>query len=65
MPELLIIDDEEALRGWVERVMRDNGYSCDGVGDAASAREHLNDRQHCYRLALLDLNSRENPGSSC
>lgn len=61
MPELLVVDDEEALRRWVERVMRDSGYSCDGVGDVAAARAHLRDQQHCYRLALLDVNL---PGES-
>jgi putative two-component system response regulator len=61
MPELLIVDDEEALRRWVERLMRDNGYSCDGAGDVATARAYLRDQQHCYRLALLDVNM---PGES-
>ncbi len=59
MPQLLIVDDDDALRHWGERVMRDNGYSCDGARDADDAREHL--RCDSYSLALLDVNM---PGDS-
>jgi len=59
VPELLIVDDEEPLRRWEERVVRDNGYSCDGAADANAARERL--RHDSYRLALLDVNM---PGDS-
>ena len=59
MPELLIVDDDEALRRWAERVVRDNGYTCVGVGDADAARELLG--EDSYRLALLDVNM---PGDS-
>jgi putative two-component system response regulator len=59
VPELLIVDDDEALRRWVERVARDQGYSCDGAGDVNAGREHL--RQSSYQLALLDVNM---PGES-
>ncbi len=59
MPELLIVDDEEPLRRWEERVVRDQGYSCDGAGDAGAVRERLS--QSCYQLALLDINI---PGES-
>jgi putative two-component system response regulator len=59
VPQLLIVDDEEPLRRWEERVVRDNGYSCDGARDASSARERL--ASDSYRLALLDVNM---PGDS-
>ncbi len=59
MPELLIVDDEEPLRRWEERVVRDQGYSCDGAGDAGAVRERLS--QSSYQLALLDINI---PGES-
>jgi putative two-component system response regulator len=59
MPELLIADDEQALRRWEERVVRDQGYTCDGAGDGNAVREQL---QHdSYKLALLDVNM---PGES-
>ena len=59
MPQLLIVDDEEPLRRWAERVMRGNGYTCEGAGDANEARERL--KNDSYRLALLDVNM---PGDS-
>jgi putative two-component system response regulator len=59
VPQLLIVDDEEPLRRWEERVVRDSGYSCDGARDASSARERL--ASDSYRLALLDVNM---PGDS-
>jgi putative two-component system response regulator len=59
VPQLLIVDDEESLRRWEERVVRDSGYSCDGARDASSARERL--ASDSYRLALLDVNM---PGDS-
>jgi putative two-component system response regulator len=59
VPELLIVDDDEALRRWEERVVRDQGYSCDGARDASGVREHL--QQSSYKLALLDVNM---PGES-
>jgi putative two-component system response regulator len=59
MPQLLIVDDEESLRRWEERVVRENGYTCNGAHDADSAREHL--KSDSYTLALLDVNM---PGDS-
>ena len=41
MPQLLIVDDDKAVRQWEERVVRDNGYSCEGAHDAEAARAHL------------------------
>jgi putative two-component system response regulator len=57
--ELLIVDDDEALRRWTERVVRDHGYSCDSASDAAAARKNLN--SNTYQLVLLDVNI---PGES-
>jgi putative two-component system response regulator len=57
--ELLIVDDDDALRRWTERVVRDHGYSCDSAGDAAAARESLSN--NAYQLVLLDVNM---PGES-
>ncbi len=59
MPELLIVDDDESLRRWEERVLGEQGYSCEGACDASTVRERL--RQGSYRLALLDVNM---PGES-
>ncbi len=59
MSELLIVDDDEALRRWEERVVRAQGYSCEGAGDAEGVRARL--RENAYRLVLLDVNM---PGES-
>lgn len=57
--ELLIVDDDEALRRWAERVLGDRGYTCDSVGDALAAREQL--QLAAYQLVLLNVNM---PGES-
>ncbi len=59
MAELLIVDDNQALRRWAERVMAQGGYSCDVAEDAAGARERLD--RSAYELVLLDVNM---PGES-
>jgi len=59
VPELLIVDDDAALRRWEERVVRDQGYSCDSAGDASTVREQL--QNGSYKLVLLDVNM---PGES-
>jgi putative two-component system response regulator len=59
MPQLLIVDDDEAIRRWEERVVKDSGYSCDSAHDAEDARAHLS--TGAYQLALLDVNM---PGDS-
>lgn len=59
MNKILVVDDEEALRRWSERVLNDHGYECEGAGDAEDARERLKDG--AFQLALLDINM---PGES-
>ncbi len=57
--EVLIVDDDEALRRWARRVMEDNGYVCEGAASAREARERMNGGD--YSLVLLDVNM---PGES-
>jgi putative two-component system response regulator len=59
VPQLLIVDDEEPLRRWEERIVRENGYTCEGADNADAARARL--QNDPYRLALLDVNM---PGDS-
>jgi putative two-component system response regulator len=59
MSKILVVDDEQALRRWSERILTDHGYECEGAGDAQDAREHLKDG--AFQLALLDVNM---PGES-
>jgi putative two-component system response regulator len=57
--DVLIIDDEEALRRSTERLLGGWGYSYRGAADGASARELL--QKESYSVALLDINM---PGES-
>jgi putative two-component system response regulator len=59
MKQLLLVDDDDALRAWETRVMRGRGYSCDSAGDASEARVALG--EDGYELVLLDVNM---PGES-
>jgi putative two-component system response regulator len=59
MTELLVVEDDEALRLWAERVMQDRGYACQGAANAGAARELL--AHSAYELVLLDVNM---PGES-
>ena len=59
MTELLIVDDDDALRMWGERVVRERGYACDAAANASDARGLL--VKDSYELVLLDVNM---PGES-
>jgi hypothetical protein len=37
----LILDDNEALRHWEERVVREQDYTCDSACDVSTAQEQL------------------------
>lgn len=54
MAELLVVEDNDALRAWTERVLSEQGYSCDAAPDAELARAALAEGE--YDLALLDIN---------
>ncbi len=53
MPEILVVEDDEAIRGLVTEVLRDDGYE---VGEAANGVEALDYVDH-HRpdLIVLDL----------
>jgi len=57
--ELLLVDDDQALRRWAERVTSERGYSCEGTDNAREARMRL--RENTYELVLLDVHI---PGES-
>ncbi|MGH2913701.1 MAG: HD domain-containing phosphohydrolase [Solirubrobacteraceae bacterium] len=59
MTELLLVDDEPALRRWVRRVLEAQRYSCHEAADVPEARAALS--SNVYDLALLDVNL---PGES-
>jgi putative two-component system response regulator len=59
MTDLLIVDDEEALRRWACRVLEGQRYTCTAVPDVPQARAAL--AASTFELALLDVNL---PGES-
>jgi putative two-component system response regulator len=59
MSRLLVVDDEEPLRLWAQRVLSENGFGCETAGDVAEARAALGGEE--FELALLDINM---PGES-
>lgn len=56
---ILIVDDEEAARRLLARILEQNGYSCSTVADADEATAHL--RQETVALVITDLDM---PGRS-
>jgi DNA-binding NtrC family response regulator len=54
MTDLLIVDDDDAVRSRTERIVRERGYACDAATNAADARELLT--HDSYGLVLLDIN---------
>lgn len=59
MSDLLLVDDEPALRLWERRVLEAQRYSCAEAADVPQARAAL--QSGSYKLALLDVNL---PGGS-
>lgn len=62
MTELLIVNDDDALRCWTERVVRERGYNCDAVTNADDARELLS--RDSYELVLLEIDMPDEPGTA-
>lgn len=60
MREVLIVDDEPALRIWNQRVLHTEGYECGTAGGAEEARGEL--AENDYALVLLDVNMPDGSG---
>jgi two-component system, OmpR family, phosphate regulon response regulator OmpR len=54
MPNILIVDDDELLRGMLATFLQQQGYECTPVESVAKARGHLNKKT--YQLILSDYN---------
>lgn len=52
-PHILIVDDDDAVRGFLEELLRDEGYLATGVASGEAALETLAARD--FDLALIDL----------
>ena len=53
MPEILLIDDEQAHLRFREAVLRDAGFSVSTAGDAASALNLLRDQTFAAQVGLI------------
>ena len=52
-PHLLVVDDDERLRGLLSRYLVENGFRVTGAGDAAEARLKL--RSFDFDLLVVDV----------
>ena len=53
MPQILVVEDDEAIRGLLTEVLRDDGYDVREAANGAEALEYV--RGHRPDLIVLDL----------
>ena len=53
MPQILVVEDDDAIRGLVSEVLRDDGYQVSEASNGAEALERLRDQRP--DLIVLDL----------
>jgi len=53
MPEILVVEDDDAIRGLVSELLRDDGYHVTEAANGAEALEYMGD--HHPDLIVLDL----------
>jgi two-component system, chemotaxis family, chemotaxis protein CheY len=53
MPQILVVEDDEAIRGLVSEVLRDDGYDVTEASNGAEALEYVG--EHRPDLIVLDL----------
>jgi len=54
MPDVLVVENDEALRERVLRILREQAYECEPAADAEEAREALANSR--FELVLVDVN---------
>jgi DNA-binding response OmpR family regulator len=54
MPKILIVDDDELLRGMLATFLQERGYECTLAENVAKARGHLNEKK--FQLTISDFN---------
>ena len=53
MTKILLVEDEEALRGGIAKVLRERGHEVDEAGDGEEGLEHI--RKGAYALVICDV----------
>jgi CheY-like chemotaxis protein len=53
MTEVLVVEDDEAIRGLLRSVLRRDGYAVAEAADGVEGLEKM--REHAYDVVLLDL----------
>lgn len=54
MPRILIVDDDELLRGMLADFLQEQGYECTPADNVANARGHLSTKK--FQLTISDFN---------
>lgn len=54
MPKILIVDDDDLLRGMLADFLQEQGYECTPVENVAKARGHLKKKD--FQLTISDFN---------
>jgi two-component system, OmpR family, phosphate regulon response regulator OmpR len=54
MPRILIVDDDDILRGMLADFLQEQGYECTPAENVAKARGHLSKKK--FQLTLSDFN---------
>jgi excisionase family DNA binding protein len=52
-PRVLVVDDDDSVRGWMSGVLNGHGFHADAVPDGATGLDRL--AQTSYDLAIVDL----------
>lgn len=53
MPTILVVDDDQQIRGWLRHILEDRGYQVEEVGDGQAALAFLGRTEPA--LIVLDL----------
>jgi two-component system cell cycle sensor histidine kinase/response regulator CckA len=54
-PRVLVVDDDEAVRGFTERVLEEDGYEVLGAEDGAGALTLVERQAQPFDLCVIDL----------
>ena len=55
MTKILLVEDEDALRGAIAKVLRERGHEVDEAGDGEEGLEHIRAAKGGYGLVICDV----------